>query len=532
MFRRIRFPLLVLLLAGTIGLGAEERIVLLEQFEFQNQVYLLHAAFAPGQADLHLRGAGDRNLSRGMKGENILLGIRVSSSNFYVFWLNYHAQAIRLAYYDHERGRSRLLPLSGFSHIGPPEIIERDGRLRALLFLADRSHNDDIYYFEPATGRLAQLTDTRCSEKQLTWRETAQGLEVTAQSLGEECTYGFDAQRMQVTTLQRREKIHPRGTAAEEAQGPDYFNTYIGFGDSITWGQIEGVRDLESCYLTQMQTQLAASYGPSSPVNLGAPAQRTYEGALRVNQDLDDHPAFYFLLMLGVNEIWRNTFSLDSSLEDLAFIIDAAQARGMRVIVSTLTPRKDYFSLYQYYWNNLRSLSAGILDLAARKGASSIDTLGAFLNTDPPDGWKALLENIIPGISKGNHPNAKGHELIASLFAGALVRFPPLPPQNVAVLDPASPLQRTASWSVNYESDFSHFHIEFGFHPQALRYSLDTAASYHTFRLFPFLPRLFFRIQAVDRSHNQSAFTFSDKIIISTGAEPGRSHDQRARLDR
>ena len=67
----------------------------------------------------------------------------------------------------------------------------------------------------------------------------------------------------------------------------------------------------------------------------------------------------------------------------------------MRVIASTLTPRKDTFSLYQYYWDHLRALSAGIIELAKKKGAAYIDTLSAFMNTDPPNGWKTLLESDI-----------------------------------------------------------------------------------------------------------------------------------------
>ena len=113
----------------------------------------------------------------------------------------------------------------------------------------------------------------------------------------------------------------------------------------------------------------------------------------------------------------------------------------------------------------MQELSAGILALAEEKNVSSIDPLSAFMNTNPPDGWKDLLERIISGISSGNHPNAEGHRVIAALFADALAAFPPLPPTGVRVLNPDDALKKNVQWDENYESDFSHFVIEFAFEP-------------------------------------------------------------------
>jgi lysophospholipase L1-like esterase len=85
------------------------------------------------------------------------------------------------------------------------------------------------------------------------------------------------------------------------------------------------VQRLDLCFLTQMRdTFLALNYGPADFVNLGVPGDETYEAALRVDEDLDAHPALYFLMMLGVNDVWRTGFSLASSLESLSYIIDAA----------------------------------------------------------------------------------------------------------------------------------------------------------------------------------------------------------------
>jgi len=493
----------------TISLSAQKQTVFLESFEFQGQTYSLYANFSPPRAGLSLKGKTGRNLSADLAGESILLGTRIGKENFYVFWIYYREEALYLAFYDHQLDRSRVLPLTGFRFFAMPEIVEENGGLRALVFLGNQTGNDDVYYYDLEAEVLTPLTRTPFSEKNFSLQQTDSQIEIETRSLWAKYRYRFDP-RLRQNALLEEIPFLCRQKMESAALTPEYCNTYIGFGDSITWGQIEGVQRLDLCYLTKMGEMLAEPYGLSWPINLGVPGEQTYDGAERVNQDLDQNPAFYFLLMMGVNDVWGKEFSLESSLENLEFIIDAAQARHMRVIASTLTPRKDTFSLYQYYWDHLRSLSAGIIELANKKGTAYIDTLNAFMNTDPPNGWKDLLESVNPPTAKGNHPNEKGHLLIASLFAPALVGFPPIAPQNLNVLNPQDHVDRKVFWDANFESDFSHFQIEFGFLPEALDYSLTTAASHYTFTLFPFLPHLYFRLRTVDRGNNASEYTSLD----------------------
>jgi lysophospholipase L1-like esterase len=506
----IKLTLVFLLFFATAANGPAQTktTALLEEFEFHGQKYSIAAYFLPPRAGLTLKkNRTSKNLSAGLDGENIYLGTRISSDNFYVFWLNYRNSIIRLALYEFQRNRSQVLALAGFSFIGLPEIIEENGDLRALVFLGNRSDNDDIFYYEPELNSLTPLTQTPFSEKGFSMLEKDGQLEIETSSLRAKYRSRFDPRLRKSILLE--EKYFPakqkKNAGNADTATPKYYNTYIGFGDSITWGKIEGVQRLDLCYLTKMGEILAGTYGPAWSINLGVPADQTYEGAQRVEEELDTYPAFYFLLMLGVNDVWRTSFSLASSLESLEFIIDAAQARDMRVIASTLTPRKDTFSQYKYYWDQLRALSAGIIALAKKKGAAYIDTLSAFMNTDPPNGWKTLLESDI--TAKGNHPNAQGHMLIASLFAPVLVAFPPLPPSGISVLNPQDNFKKNVQWDVNYESDFSHFAIEFAYKPDSLSQHLTTVNSNFTFTLFPFLPQLYFRLQTVDQGNRASAFS-------------------------
>jgi len=447
-----RFLLFFLFMAGTAIHGWPQSFSsdVLEDFEFQGQKYYLIAGFSTGRADIILQGASSANLSADLEGENILLGTVKGAANFYIFWLNSRPSSIGsdqvpalartgtgkpgpvliqkpragssldLVVYDLISGRSRPLDLSGFSFIGLPRIIEENGILRALFFLGNRSDNDDIFYYEPDANLLLPLTQTPFSEKNFSFEEKDGLLEIETKSLWAQYRYRFNRRLLENVLLE--EKFFSSGQK-NEVQPSNFssVSTYIGFGDSITWGQIEGIQRLDLCYLTQLQALLAPRYGPWSFINLGVPGLTTYTGAQRVDQDLAKYSAQYFLLMLGVNDVFLSSFSLAGSLENLKYIVDAALARGLHVIISTLTPRKDEFSFYSYYWENLRALSRGILDLAKEKHITGIDTLTAFMDSNPPDGWKMLLENIIPEISKGNHPNQQGHRVIAELFAASWV---------------------------------------------------------------------------------------------------------------
>ena len=514
---KIAFFFLLAAVASAPKLLSQDRSEFLESFEHAGRTYSLDAVFSSSQADLVLsQGRRTINLSAGMAGENILLGIHSSGENFYVFWLNYRQKMNRLAYYDHNRQRSRLLPLAWFSSFGLPEVLEANGSLQALVFLGNNTDNVDIFHYELATGILTPLTRTPFSEKEIILQETDNGLEIETKSLWAKYSYRFDRQTRQSRLLEKKQFSPPKKREklnAAAAISPEYYNTYIGFGDSITAGQIEQVLHPELCYLTVMKEMLALTYGPAFPINLGIQGQDTLDGAHRVDADLVSNSAFYFLLMMGVNDVQQPTFDLADSLENLEYIVDAALANGRRVIISTLTPRKDKPPEAKY-WSNLYALSSGILALAAQKSTARIDTLSAFMSYNPPDCWKDLLET--PGWviteegkvwAKGNHPNAAGQRLIATLFAPALVAFPPLAPQNITVLNPQDRLHRNVQWDPGYESDLSHYHIEFSFKPLTFYYSLDNAASHYTFNLFPFLPQLYFRIQAVDRSDNASIFS-------------------------
>jgi lysophospholipase L1-like esterase len=283
---------------------------------------------------------------------------------------------------------------------------------------------------------------------------------------------------------------------------------------------LEGEVHPELAYPERMREALATLYGPAFPLNLGVPGESTYDGALRIDRDLAGLNALYFVLMMGTNDCITGWFSVDSSMENLAYIIDAAAERGMRVIVSTIPPRKDGFEDRPFVRNNIAAFNLATAGLAAEKGIGFIDTHGTFMATNPPDGWKALLEDI-----GGNHPSPAGHIVIAGLFAGVLAAYPPLRPTGVENVSTEWPVVRRFRWDRGCESDLSCYRVEFGPFPPALEHVAVTSANWIDFPGFP-SEDVYFRVQAFDAAGHRSGFT-----RIYTTAEKPRARPRVHRPD-
>ena len=140
-------------------------------------------------------------------------------------------------------------------------------------------------------------------------------------------------------------------------------------------------------------------------------------------------------------------------------------------------------------------------ELSVEKGTGFIDTHGAFMATNPPDGWKTLLEDI-----GGNHPSPAGHLVIAGLFAGVLAAYPPLQPTGLENISTEWPPVRQFRWDPGCESDLAYYRVEFGPAPNALKNVVETAVPWIVFPGFP-SNAVYFRVQAIDLAGNQSDFT-------------------------
>jgi lysophospholipase L1-like esterase len=457
-------------------------------------------------------------------GENVFPVAQVSGELFHVLWVHYRDGFTGLGLYDSATGSSRSFPLPGMKFAGSPALIEKDGWPAGLVFLGNGSDNDDVFFLDLLANSLTNVTQTRWSEKAFATESGPEGIVLRTISLRDRARYllspGARAFRLLGRESIRSVRQGP-GSAADQADQEDCrpANTYVAFGDSITYGKmrmddLEGEIHPELAYPERMREKLAEFYGPAYPLNLGVLGDSTYGGALRVDQDLTGVSALYFLLMLGTNDCISNSFSVDSSIENLAYIVDSAASRHMRVIVSTIPPRKDRIGERPFVQRNIADFNAGTAALATDRGIGYIDTYGAFMSTDPPDGWKALLEDI-----GGNHASPAGHLVIASLFAGVLAGYPPLRPSGVENVSTESSNSWRFGWDPGCESDLSHYRVEFGTSPRALIHEAVTSAPRMDFRGYS-SEDVFFRVQAVDMAGNAGSFT----RIYNTAGTPGAPH--------
>jgi lysophospholipase L1-like esterase len=468
---------------------------------------------ADGKKEKVLGGAG---------GENLFPVAQVSGDRFHILWVYYQDKHTGLGLYDSMTMSSFIIPLPGLKFAGSPVLVEQAGCPLGLVFLGNASDNDDVFFFDLRTNSLTNVTRTAWSEKSFTTKIGLEGVFIRAISLRDRAQY-LQGPGERAFRLLGRESF--RGSAPrEDVPAPEEddcrpANTYAAFGDSITYGEmrmfdLDGEVHPELAYPERMREALSTFYGPAFPINLGVPGDSTYDGALRVDRDLDSLNALYFVLMLGTNDCISGHFSIDSSMENLAAIIDAAAERGMRVIVSTIPPRKDDFGAHPFVQRNITAFNLATVGLAAEKETGFIDTHGAFVATNPPDGWKALLEDI-----GGNHPSPAGHIVIADLFASVLAAYPPLVPTGIENISTEWPVLRRFRWQRGCESDVSWYRVEFGPFPNALKHIVETSANWIDLPGFP-SEDIYFRVQAVDAAEHQSGFT----RIYTTAEKPRARH--------
>ena len=455
-------------------------------------------------------GGGEVTLCPEAGGENLFPNVQVFADRFFVMWAHYGNGETGLGIYDSRAAGGRIMPLPGLSFLSSPRMILQGQSPRGVMILGNSSHNDDIFFLDLSDGGVTNLTRTEASEKWFAIQPAAGGLLVSTETLWEKVLYYLNLRNLGVE-VRERAVLKPRTQALERTISADetdcaLSNTYIAFGDSITWGtmnmyNLQGDYHPELAYPERMKALLAAFYGPAYPVNLGVPGDNSYDGALRVDQDLDGHPGLYFLLMLGTNDCISGKFSIDSVMENIDYIVNSAGSRQMRVIVSTIPPRKDRFGDMRYVRRRIANLNDHIARLASDKSIGFIDTHKAFMDFDPPDGWMSLLEDI-----GGNHPSPAGQLVIADLFADSLAAFSPGIPSGIKKLSDEESSLKKIFWDPCCESDFAFFRLEFGPTIQEMTGTATTAGSSFT---FPGLPsrNLYFKIKTVDKAGHSSPFT-------------------------
>jgi lysophospholipase L1-like esterase len=490
-------------------------------------------SMAAGGTAVFLRtGAGERVISP-PGGENLFPKVQAGADGYYILWVRYQARETFLGLYDSRTGNSgRIFPMRGLSFLGSPVVVERPPFSAGIAFIGNASNNDDVFYYDLTSGRLMNLTRTPASEKKFSIEPSSSGLRISVETLRDKTLMFLDFRTLSVKILGRG-PVKPSGTsaartraAADEEEASRIANTYLAFGDSITWGKmrmdgLEGEYHPELAYPAKMVDALRTIYGPAYPVNLGVPGETTFDGARRIEADLSANPGAYFLLMMGTNDVTHGAFSVDSIMENIDFIVAAAESADLRAIISTIPPRKDALGLNPEVHQKMLDLNARIAEFAEAKPIGFIDTFGTFMAHDFPDGWRALLED-----SGGNHPSPAGHILIAGLFADRLAAFPPRAPSAIEKSVTGKPAHWRIQWQACLESDFACYRMEYGPSEGAMT---NVAVLDGNFIVLPgFVSRkTFFRLQTVDAAGNRSDFseihTTSERDRLAQNPSPHKA---------
>jgi lysophospholipase L1-like esterase len=221
------------------------------------------------------------------------------------------------------------------------------------------------------------------------------------------------------------------GSIADDKSDPEVlFNPqfdetkYIAFGDSITFGDLNGVSDPTIGYVPRLNAKLDAAFGLTNVINAGVPGETTYGGLARINSVLSTFRGRYILIMEGTNDVKAIEKPIETSIYNLREICRRCLLAGALPVLATVIPRRDWVWYFPEYVASHNALNTAIRKMAADLAIPLVEMENAFLSY--PGGPEILLQ------SDGKHPNLTGYQVIADTWYSAIRKIP-FPPQNVQV---------------------------------------------------------------------------------------------------
>ena len=130
--------------------------------------------------------------------------------------------------------------------------------------------------------------------------------------------------------------------------------------------------------------------------------ENSVKGAARFEADVLPHKPDVVLIDYALND---RRIGLEVARTNWISMIQKAQAAGAKVIL--LTPTPDQASKLDDANDSLNQHARQIRQLAAEHGVGLVDSLAVF------EAAMARGAPLTELMSQGNHPNARGHELVA-----------------------------------------------------------------------------------------------------------------------
>jgi len=212
--------------------------------------------------------------------------------------------------------------------------------------------------------------------------------------------------------------------------GGNKANVYLGYGDSITFG--DGSSDGNG-YVLKLQNFLGPYFARAEVRQRGREGDTSQEGADNARRTMREERAAYTLVLIGTND-WTDNVpsgcqddaSRCDTIDNLRTILGWVKTWDSLPVLSTLTPANPAVNPGRNAW--IDDINAGIRVLAQQEGAILVDANAAFKargdvsqlfddDVHPNDlGYEVLAEAWFDGIRRGRSAAASSRERSFGFF--------------------------------------------------------------------------------------------------------------------
>ncbi len=506
-----------------INLLSASETIMSKKYDFRGGKVLLEVVPSLSGSDIILKIRARNNLSYRTPGENLFPKMFINGEDYSVTWINYTKNDVKLNLYDSFEKVGRSVISGGFKFISGETLILYNGeKPRMILFrgIKDRG-NEDIFIHDINSGKTVRISDTPGNENTINvdnirvdGRNT---IEIKTQTLKYRFMYKINPADLSYELIKKEEIIRKKLDKKLSFSDTE-LNTIIGFGDSITWGKMRMDNLVDSyhpelTYWAKTSEHFNENYGTTYTVNLGVNRDSSLMGVQRMDENLLYVKGYFFLVLFGTNDVTNGLFSAISTSDNIKWILENARDNyGMFPVVSTVPPQRLYLEGVQFYKDQTEELNELIKLMAIENGFPYIDTYTAFFEN--PEGWEAMLED-----EKGNHPSPKGHMVMANMVIPILLKLNPKKPENISFSANSVGNSFNVRCSKNYEFDFSHYLVTFGFSPTNLDREYKASSNQFNIYFYPFnltyKRKVYFKFCSVDKDGNKSDFTEINSILIN-----------------
>ncbi len=190
-------------------------------------------------------------------------------------------------------------------------------------------------------------------------------------------------------------------------------NSFIAFGDSITYGMVDYKPEAEG-YVPRLERLLRAEYSEEIKVlNRGIPGEDTVGGLSRIESVIKNDPSRYILIMEGTNDVWH--YPAWFTALNLEGMVKISISYKMKPLIANIIPK----AFWAEFLNpRIEEINQFIIQIAEKYKIPLVDQYNAFMSyPEEEGGWRALY-------SGHNHPNERGYQLMAEVWFDSISKLP------------------------------------------------------------------------------------------------------------